>query len=669
MVNPIRGFRTWWQHRTGQEETPIDGDAPVWFISMLFHLALLLVLAFVTLRTDDSNRKLTLLVPVEEEEQELQLPDLFMFDDEPQEEIGADSFSSLEMPDSSAPIISEVSEVPQHVDLAPTVTGEIDITEVIAAATSPNFSESLAVKGQAGEGITGASGAIDRITHEILLSLADRKTLVVWVFDRSPSMLLQRSEVLARFDRVYKELGVIEAAGNPAFKKHDDKPLLTSVVSFGNTVELHTKKPTDNLAEIKEAVDKFPADESGVEKVFSAVYLAAQEYKSFRVPDAQTKEPKRNVMIVVFTDEAGDDQDGLETTVKECRQYEIPVYVVGVPAPFGRKETLVKWVDPDPKFDQTPQWGVVDQGPESLLPERVKLHFSGDRSDDEPIDSGFGPFGLTRLAYETGGIFFAVHPNRNVNRTIRQRETAEYSAYLERFFDPEVMRRYRPDYVSTDVYMRQLSQNKARAALVKAAQMTWLTPMDEPRLRFVKRDEAALANDLSEAQKEAAKLEPKVNGLYELLKIGEADRDKETTPRWQAGFDLALGRVLAVKVRTESYNAMLAKAKRGLRFEDEKNNTWVLDPADEISVGSQLESNAEKARELLERVVKDHPGTPWALLASRELEQPLGWKWTETFTDLAPRRAPNAGGNAPAPSDDVGRTVPRRAELRPVPKL
>ncbi len=668
-MNPIRGFRTWWQHRTGQEETPLDGDAPVWFISMLFHLALLIVLAFVTLRTDDSLRKVTLLVPVEDEEVELQLPDQFAFDEEPQEEIGAGNFSSIDMPDAMALIISEVSDVPRHVDLPPTNTGEIDINEVITVATGPNYSDNLAVKGQAGEGITGASGAIDRITHEILLSLADRKTLVVWVFDRSPSMLRQRSEVLGRFDRVYEELGVIEAAGNPAFKKYDDKPLLTSIVSFGNTVELHTKKPTDNLAEIKEAVENFPADESGIEKVFSAVYLAAQEYKSLRVPDAQTKQPKRNVMIVVFTDEAGDDQDGLETTVKECRQYEIPVYVVGVPAPFGRKETMVKWVDPDPQYDQTPQWGVVDQGPESLLPERVKLHFSGDRTDEEPIDSGFGPFGLTRLAYETGGIFFAVHPNRNVNRTIRQRDTAEYSAYLEYFFDPAIMRRYRPDYVSTDVYMRQLSQNKARAALVKASQASWLTPMDEPRLRFVKRDEAALANDLSEAQKEAAKLEPKVNGLYELLKLGEADREKETTPRWQAGFDLALGRVLAVKVRTESYNAMLAKAKRGLKFEEEKNNTWVLAPADEISVGSQLENSADKARELLERVVKDHPGTPWALLASRELEQPLGWKWTETFTDLAPPRPPAAGGPAPPPSDDVKNTGPKRPPKRKVPPL
>jgi hypothetical protein len=31
----------------------------------------------------------------------------------------------------------------------------------------------------------------------------------------------------------------------------------------------------------------------------------------------------------------------------------------------------------------------------------------------------------------------------------------------------------------------------------------------------------------------------------------------------------------------------------------------------------------------LNRVIKEHPGTPWAYLAHRELTTPLGWKWTE----------------------------------------
>ena len=51
-------------------------------------------------------------------------------------------------------------------------------------------------------------------------------------------------------------------------------------------------------------------------------------------------------MIVVFTDEAGDDIDALDATVDLCRKYEMPVYVIGVPAPFGRETAYVKWVDP-----------------------------------------------------------------------------------------------------------------------------------------------------------------------------------------------------------------------------------------------------------------------------------------------------------------------------------
>src|SRR5690606_23510942 len=103
-------------------------------------------------------------------------------------------------------------------------------------------------------GTTGAVGAIDRITNEILLSLEQRPTLVVWLFDQSGSLKSQRKEIAKRFDRVYEELGVIEASGKSAFTKHDDKPLLTAVASFGKTVNMLTVEPTDSLPDIKAAV-------------------------------------------------------------------------------------------------------------------------------------------------------------------------------------------------------------------------------------------------------------------------------------------------------------------------------------------------------------------------------------------------------------------------------
>jgi hypothetical protein len=520
------------------------------------------------------------------------------------------------------------------------------------------------VRGAAGVGTTGAIGAIDRITQDILLSLEERKTLVVWLFDQSGSLTRQRAEINERFDRIYDELGVIEAAGNPAFARHDDKPLLTSVVGFGQKVNFLIDKPTDDLAAIKNA--GMELDDSGTERVFSAIYTAVEKYRRYR-----SESPIRNIMVVVFTDEVGDDQDGLDNTVNLCRRLEVPVYVVGVPAPFGIDETLVKWVDPDPNYDQTPQWGRVSQGPESLFLERVKLSFV-DNADPDPMDSGFGPYSLTRLCYETGGIYFSVHPNRNVNRTVGRGETDPFSAHIKHFFDPEVMRRYRPDYLPVKVFLQQANENKSRAALLKTAQMAWTTQLESPRLRFVKVDEAAFATDLVEAQKAAAKLEPMLASLYATLEIGKADRDKETTPRWQAGYDLAMGRVMAARVRAEGYNAMLALAKRGMKFSNDKNNTWVLRHDDEVSTGSQLAKAATDAEAYLQRVVDEHPGTPWALLAAQELKTPLGWKWTDEFTDLSPPPNQTAGNNDNRPrpaTNDQKKMLDKPPPKRPVPKL
>jgi hypothetical protein len=172
-------------------------------------------------------------------------------------------------------------------------------------------------------------------------------------------------------------------------------------------------------------------------------------------------------------------------------------------------------------------------------------------------------------------------------------------------------------------------------------------------LVFPKVNEAELANLLSKAQQEAAKVEPNVEGIYSMLAMGEKDRPKLDTPRWQAGYDLAMGRTLAVLVRTKAYNTMLAQAKQGLKFKDPKNDTWVLKPSDKILAGSVLEKQGQQARDYLERVVKDHEGTPWAMLAERELKEPLGWEWDEKYTGVnAPREGMGGDGNPAPPAND-----------------
>jgi hypothetical protein len=664
-VNVFSRVHKSWQRGQGVDDSPWQGETPSWLASLLLHLGILACMVLVGSAVEPARHYFEL-VSAPPSDDPLPASAELAYSEMPSDTVGAPgSGNSADALFSSAPTLSMTAALPSQLDAEeqPRATSEgLRIQDEIRVATGPRLAENVTIKGAAGVGATGATGAIDRITQEILLSLEERRTLVVWLFDQSGSLERQRAEIIKRFDKIYEELGVIEASGNPAFRQHDKKPLLSSVMAFGERISLLTPKPTDDVEEIKSAVAGMKTDTTGIERTFGAVLEAADRYRQFR-----TQEPRRNVIFVIFTDEVGDDETDLDRAVAACRRHEIPVYCIGVPAPFGRRDALIKYVDPDPKYDQSPQWVKVQQGPESYLPELVQI---GSLESEEPMDSGFGPYSLTRLCYETGGIFFAVHPNRDERRAVSRRETAVLSAQLTYFFDAEVMRNYRPDYVTIKEYQKLLAENKARSALVQAAQMSWLAPMERPQLHFPKVSEADLNNRLSRAQHAAAILEPKIVHLYDTLKQGEKDRSRLTRPRWQAGYDLSMGRVLALKVRTESYNAMLAKAKQGLRFADAKDDTWILTPADEISVGSNLEKQAEQARVYLERVVREHPQTPWAMLAERELKEPVGWTWKESYTGVNAPPKVAASDNNPRRQrkDDKAKMLPR-PEKRPPPKL
>ena len=657
-------IRNWWQVRSGQDETPLDGGTPFWVLSFFFHLILLVALATIFI-SPRQKTQVSMVIPAVSQTMTEEVTPQVDFNMDQNEDIGSDENLGFESAMAEAPTIDDSIEVAEEYDLTPHDFGEIAFDEYVPQPVAIEVSR-LPVNGNAGFATTGADGAIDRITHEILLSLEERKTLVVWMFDQSASLLRQREEILDRFDNIYSELATLEEKGSEHFKKRelDDEPLLTQVYAFGSQYGPMLKQPTNQLGEIKTAVRDIPVDESGLENVFSAVNAVGNKYKHLRKVHRRTRERERNVMIVIISDEAGDDINVLDSAVDICKTNEIPVYVVGVPAPFGRKETFVKYVDPDPNFDQSVQWLPVSQGPESVAPERIRLNYSTRYEEEIPIDSGFGPFALTRLCFETGGTYFTVHPNRqNTGRRVNRGETEEYSAYFQRFFDPKIMRRYRPDYVSTQHYIGQIQSNECRLAVVQAARESWTSPMSPPQLRFEKLDEARFVNQVNAAQQPAALVSNKINRLYEILKMGEIGRESEVSLRWKAGYDLAMGRVLAVKIRAESYNKLLAMLKTKSKFENEKNNVWVLKPANEILTGSATEKLADKARMYLQRVVDEHPGTPWALLAKRELQQPIGWALQEEYREPPRPREPRPQANVPRPNNPM----PRQME-RPMPK-
>jgi len=113
-------------------------------------------------------------------------------------------------------------------------------------------------------------------------------------------------------------------------------------------------------------------------------------------------------------------------------------------------------------------------------------------------------------------------------------------------------------------------------------------------------------------------------------------------------------------------------AKTNLKFTDPKNNTWRLVPANTIATGSQAAKLGDKAKTYLQRVANDHPDTPWALIAQKELGTPIGWRWVESYTEPpTPPGEMQPGNNnnvAPPQAEQAQMLAPPKVK-RPAPKL
>src|SRR6185436_15567571 len=361
----------------------------------------------------------------------------------------------------------------------------------------------------------------------------------------------------------------------------------------------------------------------------------------------------RQLVIVIFSNEVGDDAKLVDEVAPLVQRKAIPVYVVGTAAPWGQttpfeeqarrgprnspktaEKTAEKTEEkkPDEKAEPAGDANPVF-GPESLYSERVNLPlpvvgygFRG-KPTEEFIESGFGPYALERLCRAGGGAFLPVRPASGT--LYGYGGTKFWPTGAELRFDTPHLAKYAPDYVSEAEYQKLLFENKARGALHEAAKIGKAEILDNPDTQFQKgASEAQLKRRLDEAQQASARVAPQIDRLYEILVPGEGDRDKLTSPRWQAEFDYAFGRVLAAKVRNDSYNQMIASLNAGKGPKDATE--YNLEQADSYETSSALKKMADKAKVYLERVVKEHPGTPWAKMAAEDLKAPMGWKWQGT---------------------------------------
>jgi hypothetical protein len=617
----------------------VRGRIPSWVVSLVGHLLVLVALwpihfATMLLREPEVTASVTA------EETFSTIPQELRFDTAAAPEIGnggdntsetslrvAHLGSAIETPKS--PVVSAASSV-SALGMKQISVGR-PLADVGVATTNRELSDLIETTGST-EHTGGVRGAIDRLTVEIEASLRQENTLVVWLFDATPSMKGRRDAIADRFENVYRQLGLLGVGGNGALK--------TAVGTFGKSVQFLTKKPVDDIAAIKKAIRKIQddGDEKGaVENVFTAALAAGERFRSFRIG---TKE-RRRVMIVIVTDERGSDTEKLETAIVKLRRMGMRVYCVGDDAVFGRERHYFPYVFEDGFHG----FAYTNRGPETADLEGVQLPFWGGRSHRlEELTSGFGPYALSRLCAETGGMYLISEELPGPK------------------FDEAVLRNYWPDYRPKKDYELERARNAAKAALYQAAVVGPPEKMPQPQLVFRADNDNTLRQQITEAQKPLAELDYRLNEMHTLLEAGERDRSRLDTPRWRASFDLAMGRVLAMRARALGYNLMLADMKLSPRpFQDATNNTWRIEPASEEKSPSKVQRFAKRAREYLEGVIEDHRGTQWEALAREELQSPMGWDWHELHVNYPPPRPPRPPRIQL--DDDRERNMPRQPQV------
>lgn len=568
-------------------------DLPAWAISLVVNLSLLLVLHSIVREIDQRVNPPEITSILDEvNEREYDFADVTAAD-----MVGNEGDHAVLTPtlQAAAQQGDTQEQLKQQIDeiVSPDV---VDFSELVDIPMQDQLAVAFDSKGQTDKVAGGVEGAMDRIAAEIIASLKQRQTFVIWLFDSSGSLKDRREDIAKRFENVYKQVN--EVAG--------DKGLYTAVASFAEQPELLTKDPVQDTKTLVDAIRQVP-EKVGTENVFAAVHQVVDKWKLYR-----KSEGRWNKMVFIVTDERGDDIENLEETITLCKRYGVRVYCVGNAAIFGRREGFVDYREPDGYVHQDV---VVDQGPESAYPEQLRLAFWGGMGNDRQLrrmSAGYGPYGLTRLCAESGGMYFITEENKGYQ------------------FDMAVMRNYAPDLRPLRTLEQEIKSNPAKAGLLQAAIDGQIDNVPELQLAFRADDDTILRQQITEAQKPAADYKYHIDKMFAIMDPASKGRDSLKEPRWRASFDLAMGRLLANIVRTYGYNVMLANMKSSPRaFQTEGNNFWQLVSSKEIESGPTVRKAAEQAEMYLKRVIDEHPNTPWFELARRELGQPLGWSWQE----------------------------------------
>ncbi len=447
--------------------------------------------------------------------------------------------------------------------------------------------------------------ALDQLAREILRQLKDHRVTVVWVFDESISMQDDQKTIVEKFDRVSSEL-----------KQHIDQnkkaagALNHTIVGFGQGIDYMLKSPTDNIDQIGRTIKKLRIDSTGIENTMTTIREVAERYATLA-----RKDKDRKVLMVLVTDESGDDGADVEEARQALKRNHIPLYVIGRQSLFGYPWAHHRFEDPVTHDVYHP---LIRRGPETADLELYQWDGLYDRWDEQP--SGFAPYELARLTKESGGIYFVL-PSEEFMRV----------SHREKAYSITQLKEYLPEYDNRLTYMEKRNASPLRQTLhaIVIEGRNFIYRRDFP----IEHQELVKAA-MEEGQKASAKLNFLL-AIQERLEALRKIRDREPEKRWQAHYDLMLAQTVAFQVKAYEYRALMAsivnrppvpKTPAG----QDLVISWVVDHAKEpLAPKSETAKKYAEAKRLLDGVIAQHPRTPWADLAQDAINRGFSVRFNE----------------------------------------
>ncbi|MBO51430.1 MAG: hypothetical protein CMJ69_11685 [Planctomycetaceae bacterium] len=500
------------------------------------------------------------------------------------------------------------------------------------------------VNGEVGAVVEGYGAALSRITQELVRLMRERKVMAVWLFDESESMKDDQKEIATEFHKVYEELGIQQDQDEQIKKKGE--VLTTSILGFGDRINVLTKTPTGDVKKIQQAIHRIGIDRTGNENMCKSIAAVLDQFTPL------ARKQKRQLVVIVVSDESPTDHVQIEQAIQRVKKAAAPIYILGREAIFGYPYARIRWKDPVYGLNH---WVRIDRGPETAFPEC--LQYDGMHARWDAFSSGFGPYAHVRLAKHSGGIFFMLPGEEEQLDGAGANEARRFAALA--------MKEYEPLLLARRDYAQQVSSRPFRVAISNIiARLNPndypLIPSHDPKLNIQQHHYSIEAAEFRRQAVEAGQRAFRAMGLLSeaiaILDKNESLRAGENSQRWRANFDLIRSQCYAYRVRL--FQFLLVLDKHAVEFpppKQPKSNRWhfnrsrkMITPDDgqykRVQVQLKLKAKREsflaemkdqqnRATQLFELVLAEHPGTPWARRARWELDHGYGMAIREGFHD------------------------------------